>query len=347
MELTLLGGFCGAGKTALLAAAGRRLAEIGHTPAAILCDHAARTIDACTIAAAGLPVLKLVETGPTPRPQDVLAAAAELEASGARRAFVELPPLAFDHPAKLVAPLRQLAQGQFAVGSLAVAVDPARALEAFIGGDAANLPEEVYAVYRRQLAEAELLLLNKSDAVPPLTRQRLSRLLEIRFPDVPRIEVSAVSGDGVDAWLAVGAGRALSVPPVAPDDALLLDRGAAALAWVGASAEAVADGAVDWRRWTAGWLLSLQNEVGGMETEIAHAVVRVAAEDGQVIAHLVANDGQPLVAGRCASERVALWIDVRAHLPKHLLRQIVERTLRQAGDTVDVTIRGWNGAREP
>ena len=80
----------------------------------------------------------------------------------------------------------------------------ARALTRLRGSlpeDDARFPPNVMYIYRKQLEEADLIVLNKTDLLAADELRALRALLAEQFPDVPLLCMSAAQGNGVEAWL--------------------------------------------------------------------------------------------------------------------------------------------------
>ncbi len=56
-------------------------------------------------------------------------------------------------------------------------------------------------IYQKQLEEADVIVLNKADLLSAADLAELRASLVEWFPDTRLIVMSALGGDGVDAWL--------------------------------------------------------------------------------------------------------------------------------------------------
>ena len=65
----------------------------------------------------------------------------------------------------------------------------------------ARFPDNVFYIYEKQLEEADLIVLNKADLLSAAELAELKGSLAERFPDTPLLAMSALTGEGVDAWL--------------------------------------------------------------------------------------------------------------------------------------------------
>ncbi len=87
--------------------------------------------------------------------------------------------------------------GEFRLLPFTCIVDPER-LEMLAGKDI-GLPGEMRFLLNAQMAEADLIILNKIDTLSPARREEKLALIASLHPDTPVMAMSARSGEGVDA----------------------------------------------------------------------------------------------------------------------------------------------------
>ena len=87
----------------------------------------------------------------------------------------------------------------FELAPFTVVCDPMR-LRAIMPEHARlNLPEEMNYLFRTQLLEADVIVLNKTDTISAEEKARCVAFLRAAYPGVPVCAISAKTGDGVDA----------------------------------------------------------------------------------------------------------------------------------------------------
>lgn len=82
-------------------------------------------------------------------------------------------------------------------------IDPIRASR-ILGLEAGgSFSKKVVYIYRKQLEEAEIILVNKTDLLTPERLAQLLTALKSEFPLATILPVSARDGAGIDDWIAL------------------------------------------------------------------------------------------------------------------------------------------------
>lgn len=126
-RLVVVGGFLGAGKTALVVAAARQLRQAGGRVALITNDQGSDLVDTQTAAVAGLPVREVTGGCFCCRFSDFVRAAAGLLEFAPDVILAEPVGSCIDLAATVIRPLRALYEEKFDVARFTVLIDPAMA----------------------------------------------------------------------------------------------------------------------------------------------------------------------------------------------------------------------------
>jgi hypothetical protein len=169
----------------------------------------------------------------------------------------------------------------------------------------------------------------------------LTASLAERFPDTPLVGMSAVTGEGVDAWLDfISQGQAVGTK-IAEVDYDTYAAGEAALGWLNASAKLRAHDDIDWKTFAANLLEAIRGELRANSAEIAHLKLHLTAAAGNLVGNVTSNDGSLSVRGDIApgQREAVLLINARVHVQPDTLRNAVERLLQAtAGDRLEAKI---------
>ena len=153
--------------------------------------------------------------------------------------------------------------------------------------------------------------------------------------------ISALTGDGVDAWFDFVNGGQAQERKIAEVDYDLYAAGEAALGWMNASADLQAHGDSDWTAFAADLLEAIRADLPARSAEIAHLKLYLMSEAGSVVGNLTSNDGPCSLRGSIppAHRHAKLLINARVHIRPDALRHAVETALKSvAGNRVDATI---------
>jgi G3E family GTPase len=233
VKIHLLGGFLGAGKTTLARVLAHRLRARGERVAFVTNDQGHSLVDTALCADNGAPVLEVTGGCFCCRFDDLERALERAEESGASVAIAEAVGSCADLVATVVSPLAERYRTRWDFAPLAIVVDPWRVMELL---DDAT-PADLRYLFEKQLEEADVILVGRSDLSPPNLEARLRAL----NPTAAVVAVSGRTGQGLDAWLCASPFR-----PAAP---LVIDyarygAAEASLAWSNALGDDLLDDSV-------------------------------------------------------------------------------------------------------
>ncbi|MCL1887582.1 MAG: cobalamin synthesis protein P47K [Kiritimatiellaeota bacterium] len=278
-RIILAGGFLGAGKTTLLLEAAKRLASRGKRAGLVTNDQAPELVDTALLRAAGS---KVEEVSGSCFCCNFPGFAAALQSLATDADVVLAEPVGscVDLSATILQPLKDGKAGAFSVAPLSVLADPKRLQDILEGGNA-GLHESSAYIYRKQLEEADFIVLTKADAWqgPPLATRT-----QTAFPNAKVFTVSSRTGEGMDAWLDAvmtqnGAGRTV----LREVDYDVYAEGEAVLGWLNATYELTSETAQDWRAFAEQLLDGLGCAFDAANAAVGH-VKGVVSSGGSLVA---------------------------------------------------------------
>jgi len=319
IRLIIAGGFLGAGKTTLLLTAARRLAERGYRVGLITNDQGEDLVDTAMGHGAEVPVTEVAGGCFCCRFPDLIAGLDRLRAVADPHLILAEPVgSCTDLVSTVLRPLIQFHPEEYTLAPLTVLHDGTRDLSTF--------PPDVAYLYQQQLAEAELLLLNKADQLSDAQQETLFTTLQRDYPNAEVITTSAQSGAGVDRWLDIVLGQQSRDPQT-----LLIDYGRyaeaeAALGWLNVKGSVHSDQPFAVEAWTATVLNQLADRFALQEAPIAHIKTLTTADAVRCKASLTQR-GAPiswdLRANEAMTNRLDFLLNVRVQAAPPLLEQVV------------------------
>jgi Ni2+-binding GTPase involved in maturation of urease and hydrogenase len=323
--LVLTGGFLGAGKTTLLLRAARLLHDRGMRAAIITNDQGTALVDTRMTTALGFDAGEIAGACFCCRFGDFVAAAQSLLAVRPDVIFAEPVGSCMDLSATVLQPLKQLFAAQFRLAPFSVLVEPQRAAE-FQQPDAD--PHLAY-LFHNQLAEADLVLLTKSDLYP-----------NFNLPTISARRVSALTGQGVAEWLDEVLGGRLSAGSRLLDiDYARYAAAEAALGWLNWEGELRLETALTPAAIVGPLLERLDTELTRAGAPIAHLKIFDRAPSGYIRAGICRNGDEPSVVGdllASPARRHELVINLRARALPAVLEEAVARATGELPATLRV-----------
>ncbi len=334
-RLIFVGGFLGAGKTTLLWEAARRLAARGQRVGLITNDQAPNLVDTGLLAQQGFEVREVAGSCFCCNFNAMLDAASALR-NGVHADVLIGEPVGSctDLSATILQPLKDRYRQQFALTPLSVLADPERIRTTLSGETTAMHPDAAY-IFRKQLEEADMIVINKVDLLSSSERVALQHLLADQLPGRPVRFISAQTGEGVDEWLEavltdhVAGGRITAV------DYDRYARGEAVLGWLNATCDLSATGGrVDWHGFCRGLLESFKDEFARRAAAVGHVKIMLSTPQGILAGNLTRSDAEVSVRGRLtgSSPEARLVVNARVEMTPESLEQVVRMTLGQAAN---------------
>src|SRR5688572_15692506 len=186
----MIGGFLGAGKTTAVAALAKRLTDRGLRVGLITNDQGSELVDTAMLRAKGFATEEIPGGCFCCRFNSLVDAAEKLDASSSPDVFVAEPVgSCTDLVATVTYPLRRIYGGAFLVAPLSVLVDPNRAERIFGLAEGGKFSEKVLYIYRKQLEEADIIVITKTDLVDSARLARLSARLKEEYSHAKVIAV--------------------------------------------------------------------------------------------------------------------------------------------------------------
>jgi G3E family GTPase len=325
-RIACINGFLGAGKTTLMLRAADDLANRGLRTAIITNDQGRFLVDTARVRDSGFPVEEILGGCFCCRFSEFLERAqAIVDEHGPDIILAEAVGSCTDLAATVY---RRLRHYPFAVAPLSVLVEPERIRE--FTRPVTPFTEDVKYLFGRQLAEADLILMNKSDLLEPCEIGTLTETVRSFAGDMPISIISAKAGDGVTQWVdqLLGEetrGRDLEV------DYEIYAAAEASLGWLNATVDMVSSRRFSPKEIGDSLAAEVQRLCAGARFSIAHLKLMVITSDGCDYLALT-NSGGARMWGKARrlpeSTEASVIVNARVSAPPDELRRIVEDSLR-------------------
>lgn len=335
----MVGGFLGAGKTTAVAKLARHLHDQGLRVGLITNDQGNELVDTAMLRSQGFATEEISGGCFCCRFQSLTEAAGKLASSQRPDVFIAEPVgSCTDLVATVSYPLRRIYGNQYSIAPLSVLVDPVRARRVLGLEEGGRFSDKVAYIYRKQLEEADVVVINKMDLVDGASREELRAALAREFAQAEILEMCARDGRGMEAWFERLAGGEQSARAVMEVDYALYGEGEALLGWLNATVRMRAEGELDGNDLLRSLAANLQAGLSSRGAEIAHLKMTLDPREalGELaVINLVRNDYVPELSQELEDPVRAgqLIVNLRAEADPEVLREALEGALQTMRDS--------------
>lgn len=343
----MIGGFLGAGKTTAVAKLAQRLTERGLKVGLITNDQGRELVDTQMLRAKGFATEEIPGGCFCCRFNSLVDAADRLTSASQPDVFIAEPVgSCTDLVATVTYPLRRMYGDHFTIAPVSVLVDPIRAARVLGLESGGNFSEKVIYIYKKQLEEADILVINKLDLLSPERVEQLHAGLAAQFPRAEILTISAREGTNLDTWFSKLESNVHGNGPTMEVDYDVYADGEALLGWLNATVQLDATTAFDAERVLTSLAREIQDRLRVQHAEVAHLKMTYSPDEalaGEIAAvNLVRNDFVPELSLKLPepSKRGQLIINLRAENAPEALAQTIRDALHAVqGATPTLTAR--------
>lgn len=326
----MIGGFLGAGKTTLIQRFARYLDERGRRVGLITNDQGAGLVDSAIGRSNRFPVEEISGGCFCCRFNSLIDAATSLTGANRPDVFLAEPVgSCTDLVATVSLPLQKIYGDDYRVAPLSVLVDPIRAGQVLGLAEGRRFSDNVVYIYRKQLEEAEFIVVNKLDLLDETQRADLVAALVREFPEAKIFEVSAREGTGCEAWFEAVLAAEMNTGRFLEIDYDRYGEGEALLGWLNATVKIQCDSGVDefdGNDMLQSLAATLRTRLESAGAEVAHLKMTLTplGDPYEIAAiHLVRGDAVPELSHRLYEplEDGELLLNIRAEVDPATLEQ--------------------------
>jgi Ni2+-binding GTPase involved in maturation of urease and hydrogenase len=197
----LLGGFLGAGKTTAIARLAAMYRDRGLRVGIVTNDQAPDLVDTHQLRARGFAVGEVAGACFCCNFNELVRVVGSLSREAPDVVLAEPVGSCTDIAATVIQPLLGLHGERFEVAPYGVLLKPGQGRAVLESRGPRGFSTSTSYIFQKQLEEADVILINRVDELPPAEIEALSVLIETRHPQVPVLRVSARTGEGFDALL--------------------------------------------------------------------------------------------------------------------------------------------------
>jgi Ni2+-binding GTPase involved in maturation of urease and hydrogenase len=327
VKIILAGGFLGAGKTTLLLTASQYLSKREKKTGLITNDQAPELVDSVQLVNSGQKVEEVSGSCFCCNFNGFMDAVQKFNIDK-NVDFIIAEPVGSctDLSATIVQPLKQYWSDKIAVAPLSVLADPGRLAQILDGGNAGLHADAAY-IFRKQLEESDIIVINKKDLLTAAQLDALVNRTKQAYPDSTVVTISAATGEGIDAWLDEVIRRGDAGNRLVEVDYDVYANGEAVLGWLNGTVELSGETA-DWDNFIAEMMKDLCARFEKEALPIGH--VKAILENGAqaAVANFTGGMNTLTVRGSAgSSDKCRLTVNARTETTPEKVDAIVRETL--------------------
>jgi G3E family GTPase len=332
----MIGGFLGAGKTTAVGKLARTLSDRGLRVGLITNDQGRDLVDTAMLRSQGFATEEIAGGCFCCRFNSLLEAAERLNAASRPDVFIAEPVgSCTDLAATVTYPLRRIYADDFTVAPISVLLDPVRAQRVFGLGTGGSFSEKVLYIYKKQVEEADLVVISKSDLLTRDELEALRQAIAREFPGKEIVSSSVRSGDNLDVWFSRILDTRQTARTAMKVDYEIYADGEALLGWLNCTVQVASQQPFDANTFLSRISSEIQSRLAG-NAEIAHMKMTLSPDDslaGEIAGiNVVRNDIVPELSFELESpiKSGQLIINLRAEANPEVLSQAVKEGLAVA-----------------
>src|SRR5579885_1892821 len=330
LRFIMIGGFLGAGKTTTLARLARFYLSRGQKIGLVTNDQAQDLVDTTSLRSQGFLVEEVPGACFCCRFDELVGRVGQLETSE-RPDIILAEPVGSctDLVATVVQPLKDLYSNRFEVGPYPVLFKPSHGLRILRGETGAGFSPKAAYIFRKQLEEADAIVINRIDELTPDVLAELTERVEAEFPGTPILRLSAKTGQGFEALTALLDQDGQFGRKVLEIDYDVYAEGEAELGWLNSSIHIEGQQPFALDDLLLDVVTQLREALTRSGGEVAHLKAIGLSEVSFGVANLVSSASTPELSlpANCKVPRVELIVNARVALDPSEIEKAVRATV--------------------
>lgn len=333
----MIGGFLGAGKTTAIARLASHFRSDGKNVAIVTNDQATDLVDTLLLRSQGFHVGEVAGSCFCCN-FDALTGTVESLSADQRPDVVLAEPVGSctDLVATVIRPLEQIYDQPFEIAPYGVIIKPSHGSKILGGQGQRGFSPKAEYIFRKQLEEADFVILNRIDELSADEVDSITQLLSEQYANIPVVRMSAKSGEGFDALCEFLDQRGAFGARVMEVDYDIYAEGEAELGWLNCQSKLTAKQPIDLDGFLMQLLGRLHRELIAMDAEVAHLKVIGMADGVYAVSNLVSNADQPVLSlpSSWQGHDVDLVVNARVAVSPDELEAVVRRSLAEEAAAV-------------
>lgn len=333
----MVGGFLGAGKTTTVGRLAQHYIDQGLKVGIVTNDQTTDLVDTHTLRSQGFDVGEVAGACFCCH-FDALTSTVEELGTG------ELPDVILAEPvgsctdlvATVIRPLEQVYQLPLEIAPYGVILKPSHGLRILRNEKRSGFSPKAEYIFRKQLEEADFIIINRIDELDAEQVNELSTLLEAEYPDRPILRTSAKTGEGFTALTELLDQKGAFGQRVMELDYDVYAEGEAELGWLNSQVVVKAESEFGLDKLLSDLLERLHQRLSVADAEAAHLKIIGLCDASYAVANLVSSETGPdlSLASNSQTKTANVVINARVATDPEVLEAVVRDELQHACDAI-------------
>ncbi len=340
IRFIMVGGFLGAGKTTTLGRLARHYMGQGLRVGIVTNDQATDLVDTNTLRAQGFEVGEVAGSC-------FCCNFNELMSTIERVGVAQKPDVILAEPvgsctdlvATVVQPLKRLYEAEFSIAPYCVILKPSHGTRVLKNEAQAGFSPKAAYILRKQLEEADAILINRMDELTPNAVEEITSLLDAEFTGRPVLRISAKTSAGFPALYELLAQEGDFGRRILDVDYDIYAEGEAELGWLNCSLRVTSAAEFDLDKLLLDIVGRLKESLALAEAETAHLKAIGLWEGFFGVANLIARDQLPELSlpSKCQVKDLELILNARVAIDPAVLETQVRDAVENACSAIGAT----------
>lgn len=332
IRFVMVGGFLGAGKTTTLARLARHYTSQGLRVGIVTNDQAAELVDTKSLRSQGFDVGEVAGACFCCRFDDLIST---IDSIGRHQTpdviLAEPVGSCTDLVATVIQPLKQLYEARFQIAPYAVILKPSQGRKILKNEAGTGFSPKAAYILKKQLEEADLVLINRIDELSAEELSELQTLLNSQYPNTARLATSAKTGQGFDAYFQFLEQEGDFGRRVLDIDYDTYAEGEAELGWLNSNIRIASTSEFNVDKLLLDIIHKLKDALVRDGLEAAHLKLIGLSPSAFGVANLISRDVSPELSlpSHASTRELELVVNARVACDPDDLGQHVEQTIRE------------------
>lgn len=341
-RLILVGGFLGAGKTTLLYEATRRLMKKGKKVGLITNDQTSELVDTAWLLQTKVNIAEVSGSCFCCNFNGFLDSIHDVKKETEPDIIIAEPVgSCTDLSATLIQPFKDKFNHELVVSPLTVLADPFK-LKDILNGGTAGLHSSTAYIFEKQLEEADVIGITKTDLLKTNELEFLREKVRVRFPHTTIMTISSKSGTGLNKWINWITTSNKTGQRIIDIDYDIYAKGEALLGWLNTSVT-LEGKQNNWDDFASRLLHAFNKKTDATQTSVGHIKLILQNGTNYLMGNITGDASAVQLRGTAGvSDKAQMIVNARVGLPPDELDNLVKSLLSaSAGDTISVKIDTW------